>query len=91
MARKSQYQKMKPILDASANDRRASAPPPIFLCGVQEDRRAFRNGSAMFAWQREIEEYLFHRVRIANIALVRICQCLLLLGRMTHLLNRTLP
>ncbi len=46
-------------------------PSIHFIGGVQEDRRALKNGTSVFAWQKKNEEYLFDRTPVANVALVR--------------------
>ncbi len=47
------------------------SPSTHFIGGVQEDQRALENGARIFRWERENEDYLYHRTPIANIGLVR--------------------
>jgi hypothetical protein len=46
-------------------------PSTHFIGGVQEDKRALKNGEAMFDWQKKNEDYLFNRSPVSNVALVR--------------------
>ena len=47
------------------------SPSTHFIGGVQEDQRAFDNGTEIFKWHKKNEEYLYHRKPRSNVALVR--------------------
>lgn len=47
------------------------SPSCHFIGGVQEDRRAFRNGADMYRWHISNEQYLYDRHPVANVALIR--------------------